>query len=75
MCLMVYIMMCVQTRCVFVRAQCASVCAYRTCVWILVPVCKCSSVCQQGVMVSDLWAVSLSASSLSALAWRMNGPL
>ena len=71
----VYHDVCADTLCVCACTVCKRVCIPYVCVDTCVPVCKCSSVCQQGVMVSDLWAVSLSASSLSALAWRMNGPL
>lgn len=38
--------------------------------WMCFTVCMC--VC---VLPSDLWGLSSSASSLSLLAWRMNGPL
>ena len=39
---------------------------------VCVCVCVCVSVCP---LPSDLWGLSSSASSLSLLAWRMNGPL
>lgn len=53
---------------------CISCCACKS-VYQSILGCVCVCVWQQGVMVSDLWAISLSASSLSAWAWRMNGPL
>lgn len=57
--------------CVF----CACVWPWTCCtMWLHACVCECMCVCEC-VLPSDLWGLSSSASSLSLLAWRMNGPL
>lgn len=72
-----------ETHTDFVGLSCeGDTCFLFTCVFLRICVCvllcncmhKCVWVCVC-VLPSDLWGLSSSASSLSLLAWRMNGPL
>jgi len=48
---------------------------FSVCACVCVCVCACVCVCVCVFAESDLWGLSSTASSLSLLAWRMNGPL